>query len=208
MFETLASGLLRCCKTVYMARSWLSGLLTALSGSRTTVLSGSEDETQLYAATLLAETREEIDRADSKASILLASTGIAVGALLAGLLSRSWAPTNLRTPYEFVWWAGVAAAAVGIWNLAYAVYPRTRRRGKRPDHVGYYGDVLSFDNTTELSEALHRSADVKTARLADQLYQLSLIVDRKYRSIRRAMWCLLAAIGSCATAVTLNAFIR
>ena len=44
------------------------------------------DTMPLYATSLLSSARGEIDRADSKASILLAASGVAAGALLAGLM--------------------------------------------------------------------------------------------------------------------------
>ena len=50
----------------------------------------------LYTTSLLSSAREEIDRADSKASILLAASGVATGALLAGLMAGNWTP--LETP--------------------------------------------------------------------------------------------------------------
>jgi hypothetical protein len=59
------------------------------------------DEIESYAAQLLAETREEVARADSKAEILFAAFGIVVAAVLGGLVTRGWSPT---------WCSGSAAA--------------------------------------------------------------------------------------------------
>jgi hypothetical protein len=56
-----------------------------------------EDATLLYATSLLSHAREEIDRADAKASILLAASGVGTGALLAGLIAGTWTPLKLQT---------------------------------------------------------------------------------------------------------------
>lgn len=188
-----------------MARFWITELMSLLISKRTAVVSGSEDTATLYAASLLAECREEVDRADKKASILLAATGVGIGALLAGLIAGKWSPFQLKDAIQWLWWTGVAATAGGLWYLACAVYPRTRRRGvDKPESVAYFGDVLAFPTTAELTSAIAHSSEVSLTRLADQVRQVSLIVDRKYAYIRRAMWLLFSAAICCALSVLIN----
>lgn len=158
---------------------------------------------------LLTETREEIDRADFKASVLLAGAGVATGTLLTGLLEGSWTPWLLPGYVQMIWWAGVTAGSAGIWSLAHAVYPRIRRKGDvLPQFVGYFGDILAFRDAEDLIEALRDSTEVRTGLIADQLVQVSIIVARKYRMIRAGMWLLLIAVLSCSTALFLEPLVR
>ena len=56
-----------------------------------------DDAVTTYTAAVLADAREELDRADRKAQILFASAGVAIGALLAGLLAGNWSPFELAS---------------------------------------------------------------------------------------------------------------
>jgi Family of unknown function (DUF5706) len=168
------------------------------------VSSRSPDEaTLLYAASLLDNAREEIDRADAKASILLAASGVVVGALLAGLIAGSWSPLKLQAVVQWAWWLGLVESAIGIWCLALAVYPRERKNDSGiPGTVAYYRDVLAYPTTIQLVAALNRSAETTIDRIADQLRNVSWIVSSKYRLIRWGMrGLLLSAVTITATMV-------
>jgi hypothetical protein len=52
---------------------------------------------------LLEESREELGRADGKASILFAASGVVVSVLLAGAIARKWDPTELGW-FQLLWW--------------------------------------------------------------------------------------------------------
>jgi len=159
----------------------------------------------LYAASLLSGAREEIDRADAKASILLAASGVAAGALVAGLTAGTWTPLKLQVATQWIWWLGVAESAVGIGCLALAVYPRERKNDSGvPRTVLYYGDVLAYRTTAQLVTALNRSAETKIERIADQLRHVSWIVDHKYRLIRWGMRALFLAAVTIAAALVIN----
>lgn len=155
---------------------------------------------------MLAAAREELVRADNKASLLLASAGLAVGALIAGLISRDWSPFALENRIEWLWWAGAGAAAYGLGCLGSAVYPRTRRRGPVPGVVAFFGDVNSYASRprAELVEALRRSAEREQDRFVDQLVQISDIARRKYARLRHAMWALPLAAALCTVSVMAN----
>lgn len=188
-----------------MAKTWIAKLAQVLASNRSTVVSGTEDAAELYAASLLAEIREEVDRADKKAQTLLAGSGVAIGALLAGLIAGRWSPFELANSVEWLWWAGVIAASGGVSILALAVYPRTRRRGpEKPMTISYFGDVAKFATTAELKKALTRSSTASLDRLADQIRQVSFIVNRKYRLIQKGIWLLLLAATFCSTSVLIN----
>lgn len=154
-----------------------------------------------YGDDVLREVREELGRADGKASILLAAFGVAGGALVAALLANSWSPSQLDDRFEWIWWLGIASAICSLAFLAASVYPRTRRKDAS-SVVGpmYYGDVVAMDK-----KALSRSLDNPPAdRLADQIFEISHIVAKKYQFLR---WGLLSAGAAgvfCLVAALLN----
>lgn len=148
-----------------------------------------------YSKSLLTETREELVRADNKASILLAATGVALGALLAAILGGDWTPFHLDVRIQWLWWVGSASAAVAIYWLGSAVYPRIRAKGIRPKMIAYYGDVVDAGDRERVAELLEGSSINPKERLLDQIIQISNTVQIKYLAIRKAMWCLtLAAV--------------
>jgi hypothetical protein len=69
---------------------------------------------------LLNDTREELGRADGKASILLSAVGVVVSVLLAGAISRDWNPTQLAS-CEWLWWLGTLSGTAAIGALGAAV---------------------------------------------------------------------------------------
>jgi len=166
------------------------------------------DATLLYAKSLLGTAREEIDRADAKASILLAASGVVAGALMAGLIAGTWTPLKLPATIQWLWWLGSAEASVGIWCLAWVVYPRyPKRETEIPWAVGYYGDVLAFSAIPQLVDALQRSAETNVERVADQLWHISRIVNNKYRFVRWGMRMLFLAILTTSAAVVINLWV-
>jgi hypothetical protein len=157
-----------------------------------------------YLHELLDDTREELALADSKASLMLASSGVAVGALLAGLLGGGWTPFRLSMWIQWCWWLGACAAAAGIASIAAAVYPRIHR--KETAHLGmptYYGDVAKFDDVEDFRLAIGLRPDIQR-RLLDQTFLLSRIVQNKYTLLRRGFILLLIAIIACISSVLIN----
>src|SRR5689334_21314511 len=71
------------------------------------------------ARSLLIETREELIRADGKAALLLASVGLAVGAILAELFTGHKSIHVRGAGWEVVWWSGVALGALGTSFLCW-----------------------------------------------------------------------------------------
>jgi hypothetical protein len=166
------------------------------------------DPTITYLADLLGDTREELTRADSKAALLLSATGVAVGALLAGLLAGKWTPFELDNRVEWIWWVGVGSAAAGIYSIAAAIYPRIHRRSSdqaRPP--AYYGDVAGYEKIELFRQAVDQAVDLRE-RLIDQTFQVSHIVQRKYVLLQRGLRFLLLAIVACAAAVLINIPLR
>ncbi|MET8157742.1 Pycsar system effector family protein [Sphaerisporangium sp. NPDC005289] len=162
-----------------------------------------EEDACAYGTLLLQETREELNRADTKAQVLLGIVGIGLGAIAGGLLAGSWSPFSLSNAIEWLWWAGAATALTSVVVLARAVYPRLDRR-KESGAVMYYADVLRFGSAVAVSGALIRSSTLDLERVADQLYRISRIVGQKYRLIRWGFWLLLGGMSATLAAVLIN----
>jgi hypothetical protein len=156
-----------------------------------TALDGPEHE---LARTLLAESREELTRADGKASILLAALGIGISAILAAILAGDWSPFNLDQPYQRVWWVGSGFAAISFFCLCAAVFPKVKHRTKAKG-VTYFGDVSALETVDELRAALKRSETDPAERSVTQLHVIARLVDRKYRYIRFGLIALGIAIA-------------
>ncbi|MER6505442.1 Pycsar system effector family protein [Nonomuraea sp. NPDC001636] len=165
-----------------------------------------EDDACEYGAQLLREAREELNRADAKAQVLLGIVGIGLGAVAGGLLAGSWSPSEMSNAVEWLWWVGAAAALASVVVLAGAVYPRLDRR-KGSGAVMYYADVHRLDSTAAVASALMRSSALDLERVADQLYRVSHIVGRKYRLIRWGFWLLLGGTAATVSAALINVMI-
>lgn len=188
-----------------MLRRILSALARAESDSRQLA----EEDAYAYGAQLLAEAREELNRADTKAQVLLGIVGLGLGATAGGLFAGDWSPFSLPNEVEWLWWLGATGSLLALVCLAGAVYPRTTRRGRnKSETVTYFGDILQFGTVEAASKALMESCTLDLARVSDQLLQVSRIVDRKYRLIRRGFWLLLISmmtvIGSFLVAIPLR----
>lgn len=146
---------------------------------------------------LLHETREELARADGKAQILLAATGVVVGVVLGGAISGDWRPTDLDDCARIVWWIGVGAVAVGIGALAFAIYPRLLESDD--SRITYFEDVRLRKNCDELAKALNAEA-IRGDRDLEQLLRLGKVAHWKYRAVQVAIGALVLAAVLCSSA--------
>ena len=157
-----------------------------------------------YLQDLLRDTREDLALADSKAGLMLASSGVAVGALLAGLLGGTWTPVDLDARVQWIWWIGECSVAGGILSVATAVYPRARRRQlASPEFPTYYGDIARLDSVEALRTAIGATPDLEL-RLLDQVFVLARTVQTKYTLLRRGLWLFLLALIACTSAVLID----
>ncbi|GAA1995807.1 Pycsar system effector family protein [Microbacterium ulmi] len=145
------------------------------------------------AADMLAEVREEIDRADQKASLLIGSLGIAFSIVLSGVLSGSWSPASLGPAATVLWSVCAVAAAGSVLAAALAVWPRLSR-APGSGAITYWGQIRQFASPEEVGEALLERGLQPPERTYQQLLVLSALVQRKYRAIRSSM--VLAGIAS------------
>lgn len=150
-----------------------------------------EDErTLIVAEHLLGNNREEIARADGKASNLV------IGALAIAALAVGSASTHIATasvPGRWLVSVGVATWTVAIIILAVALFPRVGTH----DDTGaatYFGDVRRASDLSGLRKNIEQAANNRLSWLLVQVSDTSRIVVTKYRYIRLAL-CLLALGG-------------
>lgn len=137
------------------------------------------------ATALHREAREELTRADGKATTLLSVVGLILGALLAGSIAGDVDPRHLDNRIELLFWAGCCFGLASAGLLIDAVIPRTKHPTDR-EHLRYFGHVVAFSTVAELRRALER-VDREYERTIDQVHVLSGIVQAKYERIRRAL---------------------
>lgn len=165
-----------------------------------------DEKTISSAQSLLLHTREELTRADGKASLLLAAIGVIAGTVVAALISSDWNPENLAKCLQWFWWLGASLGLFGVASLGFSVYPRTSyRREDSPQIISYFGDVVKTQ-PEDLERLLAQTASMKGKATIDQLISISAIVDKKYRAIQIGMWCVGLSIIVCTLAVIINQF--
>jgi hypothetical protein len=152
------------------------------------------------ACSLLKETREELLRADGKAQILFAVSGVVIGVVLGGILAGDWKPSDLACGAAIVWWSGVGAAGVGLCSLLYGICPRLYP--SKNERIFYFEDVRE-KKREELVRGLNLEAGHKE-RDAEQLIALSKVAHTKYVAVRVAVAALIIAAVLCLGAVLLG----
>ncbi len=153
---------------------------------------------------LLEETREELLRADGKASLLLAAVGVIAGAVITGFVATSVSPLDLKESVQWLFWLGALLVGGGVAGLGTAVWPRIG--APREGRVHYFGDVLGYKgNLDGLRAALVDGDGEHIERDACQLHDLAVIVHTKYRAIRWGMGLTAAGGLCCLVAWVVNA---
>lgn len=145
-----------------------------------------DERTELLARQILVESREELTRADGKATLLLAALTIVLGALASAVFSGQWTPPPADSPAAPLLILTALAAANALVSLGAAVYPRVRRRSGPPrEGVGYFGDLVALTRS-QMEAALRATSTLD--RTLDQLQQIAPIVEVKYKALRVALW--------------------
>lgn len=128
---------------------------------------------------LLDETREEISRADSKASILLASAGVTAAVLTGAVAAGDIRFAGARGIVQVMAVSAALALSAGLALLGAAVMPQVGKpeRGR----ARYFMEHAQYDGADDLREALEHESVDRAGRHLAQLLALSRIVRRKYR---------------------------
>ena len=142
---------------------------------------------------VLDETREEVTRADTEASIVLAGAGagagVAVGILIAGFATADLSLAGQRWYVGALAWIAGATLVGGVVCLGSAVYPRTK--GAHKGHARWFGEIAQFGTDEDkLSDAIDRDAAEGPRRDVHQTRALAAIVRRKYTLTKVGMWLL------------------
>lgn len=132
---------------------------------------------------MLADTREDLAKADHKASLVLAALGVGVGAALGGLLAGDWKPTDLKALGEIVWWVGAVLLAGALLFSGRAVWPRYDA-GDASAGIYYWAHVATFKSLASLSAALDATPPKRDERTRNELWLLSRVVKTKYECVR------------------------
>lgn len=133
-----------------------------------------------YVTALHTEVREELNRIDSKVSVLLAVFGIAVSVVSGAMITGAADPRDLTDVHEVAFWVAATLALGGIGLLVAALHPVTRHHEPR-NHLRYFGHVAQYVNVNAFREALDATDRQEHNRRVEQTYMLSRIVVRKYR---------------------------
>lgn len=153
---------------------------------------------------LLRSAREELARADSKASTIFAVSGIAVGAILAAVFGKQWHPSMLKSVgYEIVWWVGAGLLGIGLVLLGSSIYPRLNRAEASPPGV-QFGDFHRLDPLS-LLKALEEAARDPMAVRISELLNISRIVQVKYRLVRAGILCIATGLTACGLSIFFGA---
>ncbi|MFF7766633.1 Pycsar system effector family protein [Streptomyces massasporeus] len=148
------------------------------------------DDPEVRAGTqLLSELRNEIARADAKATVLVGALGISAGVLAALLTNRRWSPDQLPGLAALLWWAGTASLAVALFALLLAVLPRYRRSRWTPGRpLTYFGDIRRAAQAGRLAAALAETGRDPGPGLRAALAETSGIAARKHFWIRAGLF--------------------
>jgi hypothetical protein len=154
------------------------------------------------ARTLHQNTREELSRADAKATTLLSVIGIVAAALIGGAIAGDWTPQRLALASEIMGWSALVLVAVGETHLLLAVQPRIDhdREYREPR---YFGHVVQMAGRDELREHLEQ-ADGELEQAIDQIWAVGGIVHTKYRHVRYGLHFFAAGVVAAVVALLVD----
>jgi Pycsar effector protein len=159
-----------------------------------------------YLRQLLKETREEVTRADAKASIVLAGAGVVVGILLSGFITKDVSLAGQSATVKVLVWVSGILLVVGVALLAAAVYPRVGR--VEQGHARWFAELVQYGTDQDaLARAVETDRAEDGTRDLHQAVALAQIVDRKYFLTKAGMWGLAIgfALGGAAGILSLSA---
>lgn len=142
---------------------------------------------------LIAETRDEIRRADAKAAQWLTTLGAASAAALAAWTTRGSTPWELAGIHMLLTAAGGACAVGAMAALTLALIPRIGGSSE-PGHVAYFGHVYRIGDPDRVRRLLEGAAADLMPGLVAELCTLSRIAMLKYRYTR--LGAVLSALAS------------
>jgi Family of unknown function (DUF5706) len=152
---------------------------------------------------LLLEAREEVARADSKASLLLAAVSLVLVVVAAVFWNDSAGPVE----YPILLVAGLALLMLSMGMTLIAAYPRTGQRVRRyQEKIPYdiYFATLAHVEVDEYLEMADKLAERLIERNMIQAYYISRVVVEKYRWIRASMLTFFAGVLIAVVEITIS----
>jgi hypothetical protein len=155
-----------------------------------------------YIRRLLDETRDEVARADTKASIVLAGSGVVISILLSGFVTGDIDLAGERWYVGVLVWVAGLLLLAGVAFVGLAVYPQvgtpTRGRARWFAEVAQYGeDEVALAKAIAVDRE-DRGRDLHQARV------LAGIVARKYSRTKVGMRLLGAGLAVAGLAALLT----
>lgn len=161
---------------------------------------------QAYLRRLLEETREEVTRADTKASIVLAGAAVVVGVLLTGLVTGDVSIEGDRWYIGALAWVAGGLLVGGVTVLGSAVYPRTG--DPHTGHARWFAEIERYkDNDEALIQAV-QTDHADGLRDLHQARKLAEIVGKKYRLTKFGMWLLGTGFIAAGLATLLHVWLK
>jgi hypothetical protein len=148
-----------------------------------------EAELSATTAQMLSEARDDVQHADQKASVLLATLGIGFAAVIGGQLAGNFDSSKFSPCGQILWWAGVVAAVASVALSAWALWPRYKLDDRPEYGITYWGHIAAFKTLDDFDGALSEQGNATNRRGRHQLWRLSQLVLTKYRLIRSAIIC-------------------
>jgi hypothetical protein len=150
--------------------------------------SGDDAEVRAYALELYDDAKSEVNRADSKGSILLSGSGIVLSALTGSIIGGDWTPAKLQSDWSRVAFVlGFVGVIVGMVCIGAAVIPKVRKPPES-DYAYFFGQLAHVDRS-EAARRISNTVGYQTERAIDQAWWISKIAFRKYLLVRRALLC-------------------
>jgi hypothetical protein len=143
---------------------------------------------------LLEETRSEVEKAEGKASILLAGGTLGVGTVTSVLLSGDVEFSDFGALTKFLFAATSVLMIGGLVLLGLSLVPRLNVNPADAPMLGYFGHVVRSGSLADFERLADGPADER-ARLTNQIWTLSVVTVRKYRYIAAAFYSFGIAIA-------------
>jgi pycsar effector protein len=144
-------------------------------------------ESERLALDLLERSRAEVLHADSKAAVLLAGVLAAAGGVAAAIGAGKWTPAQQPWPVAVLFWTAAATTLAAITFLAAAIYPRRRVAAAQNNVIGHFGDVTALGSVDRLRDRLSVPGAKVLDVWIDQIWQISLIAERKHNCVRTSI---------------------
>lgn len=155
---------------------------------------------ELLTQQLLKESREELVRADAKASTLFGIEGVIVGIVVGAIIAGKWSPVMLDDDIEWLWWVGGGFVVTSLLSLASAIYPSLESEHAQ-GRVTYFGHVVGYGKNREALRSALKLQAGEGGRTIEQVQAISGIAWTKYQRIQFALWVYGLGLAACLASV-------